>query len=280
MNLSGNQLSGPIPPQLGNLTRLQFLFLYQNHLTGPIPAALGNLTSLGSLQLYDNDLSGTIPPQLGNLTLLDGLNLSDNQLTGMIPAELGNLNNLAHLNLDTDTGLCLAQDFPLTSPFATLAGLSVCTTGGGGGSTRTVPGAPRNLVADGRDEQVTLTWDAPENNGDDAVTDYEVRITGGPWTSIGSTNTTYTVTGLVNGTVYGFEVRAVNAAGSGASSNLAEATPMAEEVFTLNFAHFANGDGITSDLVFVNLSTQRSGPALSPFHQAVPPIRPAILLLR
>ena len=51
---------------------------------------------------------------------------------------------------------------------------------------------------------------------------------------------------------------------------------MAEKVFTLNFAHFANGDGITSDLVFVNLSTQRSGPALSPFHQAVPAIRPAI----
>ena len=29
----------------------------------------------------------------------------------------------------------------------------------------------------------------------------------------------------------------------------------------LNFAHFANGDGLTSDLVFVNLSTQRSRPA-------------------
>ena len=30
----------------------------------------------------------------------------------------------------------------------------------------------------------------------------------------------------------------------------------------LTFAHFANGDGLTSDLVFVNLSTERSRPAL------------------
>ena len=44
----------------------------------------------------------------------------------------------------------------------------------------------------------------------------------------------------------------------------------------LNFAHFANGDGLTSDLVFLNLSTERSGPAPTPFHTAIPPIRPAL----
>ena len=44
----------------------------------------------------------------------------------------------------------------------------------------------------------------------------------------------------------------------------------------LNFAHFANGAGLTSDLVFLNLSTERSGPAPTPFHTAIPPIRPAL----
>ena len=44
----------------------------------------------------------------------------------------------------------------------------------------------------------------------------------------------------------------------------------------LDFAHFANGDGITSDLVFVNVSTQPSRPAPTPFHVDIPPIRPAI----
>ena len=44
----------------------------------------------------------------------------------------------------------------------------------------------------------------------------------------------------------------------------------------LDFAHFANGDGTTSDLVFVNMKTQPSGPAPTPFHVAIPPIRPVL----
>ena len=44
----------------------------------------------------------------------------------------------------------------------------------------------------------------------------------------------------------------------------------------LDFAHFVNGDGTTSDLVFVNVSTQRSRPAPTPFHSDILPSRPAI----
>ena len=100
---------------------------------------------------------------------------------------------------------------------------------------------------------MTLTWDAPENDGGSAITDYEYRIDGkGDWISTDSTHTTHTVTGLVNGREYTFQVRAVNRVGKGGISNRAEATP---EVFTLDFAHFANGEGITSDLVFVNVAT-------------------------
>ena len=147
--------------------------------------------------------------------------------------------------------------------------------GGGGGAPRTsAPGAPSNLTAVGGDGQAVLNWDAPSSDGGAEITDYEYRINrSGPWISIGSTETTYTVTGLVNGTAYVFEVRAVNRIGKSFSSNRAEATP---EVFTLDFAHFANGEGITSDLVFVNVETQPSGPAPTPFHSAIPPIRPAL----
>ena len=136
--------------------------------------------------------------------------------------------------------------------------------GGGGGPQETVPSAPRNLLADATDGAVTLAWDAPENDGGSAITDYEYRIDRrNPWISIGSTNTTHTLTGLVNGTAYVFEVRAVNRIGKSFSSNRAEATPEAPEVFTLDFAHFANGGtSITSDLVFVNLSTQPARPAI------------------
>ena len=131
---------------------------------------------------------------------------------------------------------------------------------GPGPVRQTVPSAPRNLLAEGGDGQVKLTWEAPENDGGSAITDYEYRINGRGWTSIGSTDTTHTVTGLVNGTVYVFQVRAVNRIGRSQASLPAEATPRA--AVALDFAHFANGTGITSDLVLVNVSPHPIRPAI------------------
>ena len=112
---------------------------------------------------------------------------------------------------------------------------------GGGGSSTTVPGAPVNLTAAGGDGEVVLSWVVPENDGGAAITDYEYRIDQtGEWISIGSTDTTHTVSGLVNGTEYVFEVRAVTAAGSSAPSNRVEATPRA--AVTLLVANFSNGN--------------------------------------
>ena len=48
------------------------------------------------------------------------------------------------------------------------------------------------------------------------------------------------------------------------------------EATTLDFAHFANGAGIVSEMVFVNLETQPSRPAPTPFHTDILPSRPAI----
>ena len=131
------------------------------------------------------------------------------------------------------------------------------------GPRTSVPGPPTNLTAVVGDGQIVLSWDAPASDGGAAITDYEYRINGsGPWIPIGSTDTTHTVTGLVNGTEYTFQVRAVNRIGKSRAPNQAEATPEAPEVFTLDFAHFANGDGTTSDLVFVNVAPQPVRPAL------------------
>ena len=113
--------------------------------------------------------------------------------------------------------------------------------GGGGGPRQTVPSAPSNLLLEGGDGQVKLTWEAPENDGGSAITDYEYRIDGkGDWISIGSTDTTHTVTGLVNGQVYVFQVRAVNSNRKGRASNRVEATPRAP--VTLLVANFSNGN--------------------------------------
>ena len=109
------------------------------------------------------------------------------------------------------------------------------------GPRTSAPGAPRNLTAVGGDGQVVLSWDAPESDGGAEITDYEYRINGsGTWTSTGSIETTYPVTGLDNGTEHTFQVRAVNKIGRGRVSNRAEATP--EEPRTVLIAHFANGN--------------------------------------
>ena len=148
LELGGNQLSGTIPVELGNLTRLTTLDLNYNQLSGTIPAELGNLSSLTTLRLDDNQLSGTIPAELGNLTSLTWLELAGNQLSGTIPAELGNLTRLLVLSVDTDTGLCLAPDFDLTSPFATATGLPVCSTEPSGTSTPKDPPVIQMAVDD------------------------------------------------------------------------------------------------------------------------------------
>ena len=108
--LRRNNLSGPIPPELGRLTNLERLQIHGNRFSGPIPPELGQLTNLIFLSLFSNRLSGPIPPELGHLTGLTSLQLINNQLTGPIPVELGNLTELTLLRIDSDTGLCLPPE--------------------------------------------------------------------------------------------------------------------------------------------------------------------------
>lgn len=46
------------------------LLLNDNGLTGEIPSELGQLTKLSTLQLHGNELSGMVPTEVGKLRLL------------------------------------------------------------------------------------------------------------------------------------------------------------------------------------------------------------------
>ena len=93
----------------------------------------------------------------------------------------------------------------------------------------TVPGAPASLMATAGDTRVSLDWTEPASDGGSAITGYEYRYkTSGEfpdeWTDVPdgsdtgtdrSDETSFTVTGLDNGVLHTFEVRAVNAVGAG-----------------------------------------------------------------
>ena len=86
IDLSCNNLDGPIPEEIEVLKLLYVLNLAHNAFTGRIPPSLGKLSKLESLDLSNNKLTGGIPMQLADsLTFLLVLNLSFNQLVGPIP---------------------------------------------------------------------------------------------------------------------------------------------------------------------------------------------------
>lgn len=96
--LSLNNLSGPIPPEIGQLEILSTLTAVNNNLTGPIPPEIGQLINLESLTLSLNNLSGSLPVEVGNLTNLKALQFARNNLTGSIPNEISNLTQLNFLS--------------------------------------------------------------------------------------------------------------------------------------------------------------------------------------
>jgi Leucine-rich repeat (LRR) protein/tRNA A-37 threonylcarbamoyl transferase component Bud32 len=118
-----NQLTGEIPPGIGELPYLDTLELWNNNLTGVLPQKLGSNGNLLWLDVSNNSLSGPIPPNLcqgnklyklilfsnkflgklpdslANCTSLSRFRIQDNQLNGSIPYGLGLLPNLSYVDL-------------------------------------------------------------------------------------------------------------------------------------------------------------------------------------
>ena len=73
LTLAGSRLTGTVPPELGQVTRLRQLELHSNRLTA-LPPEIGRLTQLVRLGLAGNRL--TALPPLAELKRLQYLDLS------------------------------------------------------------------------------------------------------------------------------------------------------------------------------------------------------------
>lgn len=94
-----------------------------------------------------------------------------------------------------------------------------------GGTGTPVPAAPAGLTAMAGNAQVALSWTA--SSGATSYTVKRSTTSGGTYTNVatGVTSTSYTNTGLTNGTTYYYVVSATNSAGTSGNSAQVSATP-------------------------------------------------------
>ncbi|MCE5166785.1 hypothetical protein HAX54_026462, partial [Datura stramonium] len=125
IDLSCNYLSGTIPPEWASM-KLEYMSVMLNQLSGPIPKYLGNMTTLHYMRLENNMFNGTIPKELGDMINLQTLILSFNNLTGKLPEELNKLTNLKQLRL---RGNNFTGTLPSFESFKTLQRLEIQAAG-------------------------------------------------------------------------------------------------------------------------------------------------------
>jgi Leucine-rich repeat (LRR) protein len=96
-----NKLTGEIPEVICDLTSLSVLELSNNNLSGKLPPCLGNKSSTASvLNMRNNSFSGDIPETFTRGCSLMVVDFSQNKLEGKIPKSLANCTELEILNLE------------------------------------------------------------------------------------------------------------------------------------------------------------------------------------
>jgi hypothetical protein len=195
------------------------------------PGAPSPVTATGAST--SAQVNWTAPADTGNAPLFDyvvtltpqggGAPVAQNVLAGTTTASFSGLTNFTTYDVSV-----IARNTAVdgTTHFSSVAGTDVVTP---------APAGPMSLSGSPGNGQVDLSWVAPAGP---AVDEYQIEVTptnppGAPTTiDTGSTATSRTVTGLTNGTVYSFRVRARYGASFGSYSNSVSLSPTGAALIT------------------------------------------------
>ena len=145
-------------------------------------------------------------------------------VTGYIVTYSGQIHRLAAVaRSHTATGLTNGVAYSFTARAANSEGEGAAATAAATPQAD-LPDAPGNLNATAGDGRITLTWNAPANNGGSAISAYIVYVNNTAALTTAATAATLTA-GIANGTAYTLWARASNYVGEGANSNSATVTP-------------------------------------------------------
>ncbi|XP_028805368.1 receptor-like protein Cf-9 [Neltuma alba] len=93
-SVSNNKFNGNISFLFCNASSLEILNLSHNNLSGPIPPCLVGLPYLSVLDLQMNDFFGTLPNNFSKNSALQTLHFNSNRLTGSLPLSLARCTEL------------------------------------------------------------------------------------------------------------------------------------------------------------------------------------------
>lgn len=150
-----------------------------------------------------------------------------------------------------------------------------------------LPSAPTRLHLVPRDRQLLLSWKRPDDAGGVAVTNYivEYKVFGGAPVTVltNSSDTTYALNDLINGTQYTVRVAAINSVGQGPYSASVRRTPENNLVnffevhnyltYSNRSAGYLNRCGIQFPMVFASATDRDIAQALVLEDAILPPIR-------
>jgi len=116
VQLSGNRLSGEIPPDIGKMQNFSMLHLGINNFYGKLPPQIGQIP-LVVINISRNNFSGEIPKEIGDIKCLQNLDLSWNNFSDTFPESLSKLAELSKFNISYNP--LISGTIPATGQFIT-----------------------------------------------------------------------------------------------------------------------------------------------------------------